>query len=89
MSPFHTDDSISYLKCKISEHKQAYLDLFPENQLLPKHFLEHDTEMIRPFRSLVLMWTMSFEAKHSYFKQVVRHTNYFKNITLTLRVNTN
>lgn len=40
--------------------------------------------MIRCFGPLVFLWTLRFEAKHSYFKQVVRHTNCFKNITLTL-----
>lgn len=33
---------------------------------------------------LVCHWTMRFEAKHSFFKQIVRHTSCFKNIPLTL-----
>lgn len=38
------------------------------------------------FGPLVAMWTMRFEAKHSFFKRVVRHTNCFRNILLSLAV---
>lgn len=83
--PVHTDESIAYLKRKISEYQYRYHELFPEKNLLPKHhFLEHYPAMIRLFGPLVCLWTMRFEAKHSFFKQVVRHTNCFKNITLSL-----
>lgn len=85
VSLVHTDETIAYLECKISEHRQKYQELFPLKQLLPKHhFLEHYPEMIRCFGPLVFLWTLRFEAKHSYFKQVVRHNNCFKNIPLTL-----
>lgn len=54
-------------------------------KLLPKHhYLEHYPHLIRMFGPLVALWTMRFEAKHSFFKQVVRHTNCFKNIPLSL-----
>lgn len=42
--------------------------------------------MIRFFGPLVSLWTMRFEAKHSFLKQVVRHTRCFKNILLSLAV---
>lgn len=85
VSSAHTDETIAFLECKISEHRQKYQELFPLKQLLPKHhFLEHYPEMIRCFGPLIFYWTLRFEAKHSYFKKVVRHTNCFKNITLTL-----
>ncbi len=32
------------------------------------------------------LWTMCFEAKHSFFKHVVRHTHSFRNILLSLAV---
>lgn len=85
VAPVHCDESISYLACKISEHRQRYRELFPNNSILPKHhFLEHYPVLIRLFGPLVHKWTMRFEAKHSFFKQIVRHTNCFKNIPLTL-----
>lgn len=83
--PIHTNESIAYLESKISEHRYRYQELFPERRLLPKHhFLEHYPAMIPLFGPLILLWTMRFEAKHAFFKQVVRHTNCFKNITLSL-----
>lgn len=42
--------------------------------------------MIRCFGPLIALWTIRFEAKHSFFKQVTRHTNCFKNITRSLAV---
>lgn len=83
--PVHTNESIAYLETKISEHRHKYCTLFPERKLLPKqHYLEHYPALILLFGPLVSFWTLRFESKHSYFKQVVRHTNCFKNITLSL-----
>lgn len=85
VAPIHCDESISYLEFKIREHRQRYKELFPNSRILPKHhFVEHYPVMIRLFGPLVHKWTMRFEAKHSFFKQVARHTNCFKNIPLTL-----
>lgn len=85
VAPVHNDESISYLESKIIEHRQRYQELFPDARLLPKHhYLEHYPQMIRFFGPLVILWTMRFEAKHSFFKQIVKHTSCFKNIPLTL-----
>lgn len=84
-APVHSVESIAYLECKISEHRKRYQELFPDKRLLPKHhFLEHYPEMIKCFGPLVSLWTMRFEAKHSFFKQVARHINNFRNVTLSL-----
>lgn len=32
----------------------------------------------------MFLWTMRFEAKHSFFERVVRHTHSFRNILLSL-----
>jgi len=59
--------------------------VFPEQRLIPKHhFLEHYPELIRAYGPLVSLWTMQFEAKHSFFKRVVRHTRCFRNSLLSL-----
>lgn len=85
VAPVHSAESVGYLECKISEHRKLYLEVFPGQNLLPKHhFLEHYPEMIKCFGPLVALWTMRFEAKHSFFKQIVRHTKNFRNITLSL-----
>lgn len=87
VAPVHTDETIAYLEAKIFEHRQRYLELFPHVKLLPKHhFLEHYPHMIRCFGPLIGLWTMRFEAKHSFFKQVARHTNCFKNIARSLAI---
>ena len=87
VAPVHTDETIAYLEAKIYDHRQRYLELFPHVKLLPKHhFVEHYPEMIRCFGPLVALWTMRFESKHSFFKQVARHTNCFKNIPRSLGI---
>ncbi|XP_034096114.1 uncharacterized protein LOC117562389 isoform X1 [Gymnodraco acuticeps] len=68
VAPRQTDESIAYLEGKISEHRQKYQELFPDVRLLPKHhYLEHYPQLIRMFGPLVGLWTMRFEAKHSFF----------------------
>lgn len=42
--------------------------------------------MVKSFGPLVSLWTMRFEAKHSFFKHVARHTNCFKTIPYSLAV---
>lgn len=85
VSPVHTKETIAYLETKISDHRKRYCTLLPERKLLPKHhYLEHYPALILLFGPLVSFWTLRFESKHSYFKNVVRHTNCFKNITLSL-----
>lgn len=85
VAPIHTDQSIAYLESKIVEHRYRYQEQFPGIKLLPKHhYTEHYPLMIRSFGPLVHHWTMRFEAKHSFFKQIVKNTSCFKNLTLTL-----
>lgn len=61
-------------------------DSFPqEKKLCPKHhFIKHYPYLIQRFGPPTECWTIRFEAKHSFFKKVVRDANNFKNILLTL-----
>ena len=87
VAPVHTEESIAFLDCKISEHRQKFQVVFPDVKLIPKHhFIEHYPQLIRSWGPLVALWTMRYEAKHSFFKQVARYTNCFKNILLSLAV---
>ena len=80
-----TSDSLCCLQSKISDHRQLLLTVFPQNKLRPKHhFIEHYPYLIQKFGPLIECWTIRFEAKHSFFKKVVRDANNFKNILLTL-----
>lgn len=68
VSPFHTEESIAYLNFKISEHRVRLQEVFPDYNLLPNHhYLENYPQLIRQFGPLVCLWTLRFEAKHSFF----------------------
>lgn len=85
VSPVQTKESIAYLTFKISEHRVKFTEVFPESNFLPKHhFVEHYPQLICEFGLLVALWTMRFEAKHSFFKRVVRHSTCFKNVLQSL-----
>lgn len=77
VAPVHNDESIAYLESKISDHRQRYQQLFPNKKPLPKHhYLQHYPQLIRFFVPLVGLWTLRFEAK----------LGFFKNVTLSLAV---
>lgn len=87
VAPVHTVQSLAFLEERICDHRCRLQEVFPGIKLLPKHhFVEHYPQMIRFFGPLVCLWTMRFEAKHSFFCQVVCHTRCFKNILLSLAV---
>lgn len=76
MSPTHSEESIGLLDSLISEHRHRFCSVFPEGKLTPKHhFVEHCPQLIRAFGPLVSLWTMRFEAKHHFFKKIVRQTS--------------
>lgn len=82
-----TEESVYYLECKIAEHRDVYLKVFPDERLRPKHhYIEHYPQSIQTFGPLSDVWTMRFEGKHKFFKKVVRHAHNFKNLTLTLAI---
>lgn len=59
--------------------------LFPDKKFEPKHhYVEHYPELIAEFGPLLFMWTMRFEAMHSYLKCVVHESHNFKNILKTI-----
>lgn len=85
MSPTHTDESIGLLDSLIAEHRHRFFSVFPQERLIPKHhFIEHYPQLIRAFGPLVLLWTMRFEAKHHFFKKLVRQTCCFRNIVKSM-----
>ena len=73
----------------LSEYIDEYLDLrsstFFQVRLRPKHhYLTHYPYLILQFGPIIHMWTLRFESKHSYFKNVVDSTGNFVNVSLTL-----
>lgn len=82
-----TEDSLDFLDAKISEHRGLLLTVFPHFTLRPKHhFVEHYPQLMRMYGPLRDMWTMRFEGKHKFFKQVIHNTKNFKNVPQTLAV---
>lgn len=87
LCPSFTNENLDYFRCKISEHRQTLLEVFPEVKLRPKHhYLEHYPALVKCFGPLLHLWTMRFEAKHRFFKRVVHDTQNFKNILKTMAV---
>lgn len=85
MSPTFTKESIGYLDSLIAEHRQRFKSVFQHEKLIPKHhFLEHYPQLIKAFGPLVSLWTMRFEAKHHFFKNIVRQTSSFRNILMSM-----
>ncbi len=85
MSPTHMDESIGHLDSLIAEHRLRFFSVFPQGKLIPKHhFLEHYPQLIKEFGPLVSLWTMRFEAKHRFFKRIVRHASCFRNILMSM-----
>ena len=85
-SPVQTTISADYLGVLIQTFLCGYCECFPENKgLKPKfHFLIHYPTLIKKFGPLIYLWTLRFEAKHSYFKGLINQIKCWKNITYTL-----
>lgn len=81
-SPSITEGMTVYLKHLIAEHHRLFTEVYPQNNLIPKHhFMIHYPECIRQIGPLVHVWTMRYEAKHQFFKSCIKN---FKNLTKSL-----
>jgi hypothetical protein len=73
---------VACMKLLIDEYLEGRSRLFPDTKLRPKHhFLLHYPVLTLKFGPLLRVWTMRFEAKHSYFKRCVRSCQNFSNVT--------
>lgn len=73
MSPTHTDESIGYFDSLIAEHRSRFKSVFMQEKVIQKHhFVEHYLQLIKAFGPLVSLRRMRFEAKHHFFKKIVR-----------------
>ena len=83
-SPVITLESVQCLKQMISEHLLKFTELFPDNNILPKHhYMIHIPTMIKNLGPLIRSSCFSFEAAHNFFKQLGRKQN-FKNLIISL-----
>lgn len=84
-APKISTDQVVLLRETIGEYIELRMKCFDTVPLRPKHhFLTHYPELILQFGPLVRLWTLRFESKHSYFKNVARMCKNFRNITKTL-----
>ena len=80
-----TGEHATILADHIEGFLTAYYTVFPEVTMKPKfHYLVHYPELLLEFGPLVYVWTLRFEGKHNYFKEVSRLTKNRKNICKTL-----
>lgn len=87
VAPHFTEESLYILEYKVAEHRNLLQSTFPDFTLRPKHhYIEHYAELIRVHGPLTEVWTMRFEAKHKFFKKVIRDAQNFKNVAMTLAV---
>ena len=78
-------EDISCMAFLIDDYVHARLTLFPQVMLRPKHhYMQHYPYLTYQFRPLIHLWTLRFEAKHSYFKRMLRFTGNFVNAAQTL-----
>lgn len=80
-----SEEALFYFSSKLRDHRKLLVHTFPEFKLKPKHhFIDHYPDLIRCYGPLVELWTMRFEAKHSFFKKVIHDAHNWKNVLLTL-----
>lgn len=78
-------DQIAVLRDLLYQYIQIRKDSFSDVKLRPKHhFILHYPYLIRKFGPLRHLWTLRFESKHKYFKDIIRRSPNFKNILLSL-----
>lgn len=76
---------VYFLNELIEDFSQQYTVEFPDEIVKPKfHFLHHYSELTLKFGPLVHCWSLRFEGKHNWFKQVFKSSKCFKNIPKTL-----
>ncbi|XP_077972807.1 uncharacterized protein LOC120330222 [Styela clava] len=84
-APKASNAIISALQWLLPLYVASRKQLFPGHTVRPKHhYLMHYPELISLFGPLIRCWTLRFEGKHSYFKNVVRRTGNFVNVCKTL-----
>lgn len=84
-APQHSGETIGYLEGTVIDFLELYSLLFPHEHFTPKmHYLQHYSKLIQYFGPLSNCWTLRYEAKHSFFKGIIRSTQNMKNVVYTL-----
>lgn len=78
-------DQIAVLQDLWCNYMDLRINTFPNNPVRCKHhFISHYPFLIKHFGPLRHLWTLRFESKHKYFKNIVNHSPNFKNVLMSL-----
>ncbi|KAK3921010.1 Transcriptional repressor protein YY1 [Frankliniella fusca] len=76
---------LGQLQYLINDFLSLRVSTFPSVPIRPKHhYVTHYPKLIQEMGNLMKVWTLRFETKHSFFKQLTRVMRNFKNITYSL-----
>ena len=75
---------LPYLELIIAHHHALLKDVAPKAFIPKMHFIVHYPRLLLTFGPLRHLWTLRFESVHQYFKQLVRKTKSFVNVTASL-----
>lgn len=76
---------VAQLETSIEDYLQLRILCFPNEKLRPKHeYVYHYPALMEHFGPLEHLWTLRFESKHAYFKNIIRRVMNFKNVDYTL-----
>jgi len=76
---------VALLQEKINDYLSLRVKCFPSIKLGPKHhYISHYPILTTCFDPLKHLWILRFESKHRYFKNIVKHSQNFKNVTKLL-----
>jgi len=76
---------VALLQEKINDYLSLRVKCFPSIKLRPKHhYISHYPILTTCFGPLKHLWTLRFESKHRYFKNIIKHSQNFKNVTKLL-----
>ncbi|KAK3925290.1 Basic immunoglobulin-like variable motif-containing protein [Frankliniella fusca] len=83
-APKITLQQVLYLKMIIKEFLQGLADHLPNYLVLKTHLLLHYPDLIVKWGPLIGLFTLRFESKHVFFKNVAKACKNYINITYTL-----
>lgn len=78
------NESIVIMENLIESHLKLFDSIYKNSRIPKHHIITHYPYVMRCMGPVVNLWTMRFEAKHAYFKNLVPKIRNFKNICYTL-----
>lgn len=83
-SPVITESMVARLRVLIKRHHFLFLQHY-RSRLIPKqHFMLHYPLIIKLMGPIKFLWTLRFEGKHKYFKDLIDEYKNYKNLIETL-----